>query len=112
MTKDEELIKCQAAFDEKLKPHPQLPQEQKRPEIESLNPYVDSAEFKQKIDTMERALQETRELQEFERQARIETEVKAKQSVQKQTIENRIWQIISITIGLLTLIATIFGLLK
>ena len=100
VTKDEELIKCQAAFDEKLKPHPQLPQEQKRPEIESLNPYVDSAEFKQKIDTMERALQETRELQEFERQARIET------------VENRIWQIISITIGLLTLIATIFGLLK
>lgn len=78
-------------------------------------PYTETAEFVeeiQKIDQMGKALQEIRNIQESERQARIAAESRTELAEQKQIRENRIWQATAVTIGLLTLAATIvFGIL-
>lgn len=57
-------------------------------------------------------LQQIQDTQEAERQARIEAEQRTEISNRKQTTENRIWQSIIIAIAVLTLAATIFGVLK
>ena len=57
-------------------------------------------------------LQQIQDTQETERQARIKAEDRDETARRKQTIENRIWQSIIIAIAVLTLAATIFGVLK
>lgn len=78
-------------------------------------PYTETAGFReeiQKVSQIERSLQEIREVQEFERQARMEAEQQAEKVMRKQAAENRAWQIAATTIGLLTLAATVlFGVL-
>lgn len=64
------------------------------------------------LKQIENQMKDIRDTQEAEQQARIEAEQHSEASSQRQIKENRIWQIIAITIGLLTLAATILGLLR
>lgn len=94
-----------------------LLEEQKQPIVEPLEaklhvPYTDTAEYDQKLSKIEQSLQDIRKAQETERLARIEAETKAGESNQRQVWENRIWQTVIVIIGVLTLAATIFGVLK
>lgn len=86
-------------------------------------PFTDTAEFNQRLSQVEQNLQEMRNAQETswqaqlafeeaERQARIEAEKRAERTNQKQIEENRIWQTVIVILGVLTLVATILGLLK
>lgn len=61
---------------------------------------------------MREQMQEIRDTQEGERQARIESEQKVEKAQKNQIIENRLWQTALVIIGLLTLAATIFGVLR
>lgn len=92
-------------------------EEQKQPIVEPLEaklhvPYTDTPEYDQKLSKIEQSLQDIRKAQETERLARIEMEERTARANQKQTIENRIWQTILVILGVLTLAATIFGVLK
>lgn len=77
--------------------------------------YIQTEEFKneiQKIGDLEKTVQEMRDIQQAERQARIDAENRLENSSRKQIRENRAWQLLTVTIGLLTLAATIlFGIL-
>lgn len=112
-----ELFELQSTANKEMRRFQKLQQEIKtKPSaVTPYAPYTDTAEFKQeiqKIGSMEQSLQEMRDLQEAERQARIEAEQRAEHLNRKQTLENRIWQAVLVTIGLLTLAATIlFGIL-
>lgn len=64
------------------------------------------------LDQMKGQMQEIRDTQAAEQQARIEAEQRAEKASRKQIKENRCWQAILVIIGLLTLAATIFGVLK
>ena len=57
-------------------------------------------------------MQEIRDTQEDEHQARIEAEQREEKASRMQIKENRCWQAVLVIIGLLTLAATIFGVLK
>lgn len=94
-----------------------LSEEQKQPIVEPLEaklhvPYTDTAEYDQKLSQIEQSLQDICKAQEAERLARIEAEAKVGESNQRQVRENRIWQTVIVIIGVLTLVATIFGVLK
>lgn len=77
--------------------------------------YIQTVEFKneiQKVGELEKAVQEMRDIQQAERQARIDAENRSENASRKQIRENRTWQLLTVTIGLLTLAATIvFGIL-
>ena len=81
--------------------------------IDAENSSIQTAEI---LRHMTNQMQEIRDTQEAEQQARIDAEKRAEIASQKQIRENRIWQIIGVTIGLLTLGATILlgilGLLR
>lgn len=75
-------------------------------------PYTDTADFGEKLSQIEQSLQDVAKAQETERQARIDAEERAEQADRKQIRESRIWQTVIVIIGVLTLAATIFGVLK
>lgn len=76
--------------------------EQRKASAETSN--IQTAEI---LSQMISQIQEIRDTQEEEQQTRIDAEQRAAKASRKQTIENRIWQSVLVTIGLLTLIATV-----
>lgn len=64
------------------------------------------------LSQMSGQLQQIQGTQEVEREARVKAEQRAEEASRKQIRENRLWQATLVIIGLLTLAATIFGVLK
>ena len=77
--------------------------------VDAENSNIQTAEI---LHKMMEQMQEIRDTQEDEHQARIEAEQREEKASRMQIKENRCWQAVLVIIGLLTLAATIFGVLK
>ena len=107
----DELARLQIAADAELRLYQKLQAEHEPVEPLEAKPYIpytDSADFRNGFQ----AIQKMRETQEIERQARIESEKRTEKANRKLTVENRIWNTVIVVISLLTLAATILGVLK